>query len=100
LFLVATRLHGTGAAPEIYSALEKWVFQSGARWLRLGVVKGSTRAERFWHRQGFKEVRIREGVDTGGRLNTVRVLVKPLRETGLAEYLETVPRDRPDSSLP
>jgi GNAT superfamily N-acetyltransferase len=99
-FLIATRLHGTGVASEIYGALEEWAFQCGASWLRLGVVKGSTQAERFWLRQGFREVRTREGVETGGRLNIVRVLVKPLGKAGLAEYLEKVPRDRPGSPLP
>jgi GNAT superfamily N-acetyltransferase len=99
-FLVATALHGTGAAAEIYLALEAWAARSGARWLRLGVVQGHTRPERFWQRRGFEEVRVRTGIDHGGSTKPVRVLVKPLAEAGLAEYLEAVPRDQPNSPLP
>jgi GrpB-like predicted nucleotidyltransferase (UPF0157 family) len=100
LFLVATRLHGGGAAQELYAALEGWTAREGARWLRLGVVAGNVRAERFWAARGFAVVRVREGVDTGGRLNDVRVLVKPLAGDDAATYLGLVPRDRPDSTLP
>ena len=42
------------------------------------VVDGNGRAERFWARNGFSQVRTRP-VDTGGRMNTVRVMVKALR---------------------
>jgi GNAT superfamily N-acetyltransferase len=101
LFLLATRRQGSGAAQAIYDALEAWVAAQGAAWLRLGVVAGNTRAERFWARQGLVETRVREGVDTGGRVNTVRVLVKPLgAETDLESYLQRVPRDRRGSPLP
>ncbi len=100
LFLVATALHGTGAADEVCTALEDWMQASGAQWLRLGVVQGNTRAERFWQRRGYRQVRRREGVDTGGRLNTLRVMVKPLGDNGLDTYLAQVPRDQPDSPLP
>jgi RimJ/RimL family protein N-acetyltransferase len=101
LLFVATRWHGSGAAQRAYRALERWMQHGGATWLRLGVVDGNRRAERFWARQGFTEVRQRTGVDTGGRLNTVRVLLKPLAvDSDLAAYLAAVPRDRPDSELP
>lgn len=100
LYLLATALHGSGAAAETYRAMEAWMRHGGARWLRLGVVAGNDRAERFWHAQGFAEVRRRPGVDTGGRLNDLRVLAKPLAGGTLAEYLALVPRDRPDSTLP
>lgn len=100
LFLVATQLHGLGVADEIYAALEAWMHRSGARWLRLGVVDGNARAERFWSRRGFREVRTRADVDTGGRFNNIRVLVKPLEELTISEYLARVPRDKPESTLP
>ncbi|MEP6669299.1 MAG: GNAT family N-acetyltransferase [Chthoniobacter sp.] len=99
LFLVATHLHGRGVGSEIFVALEAWMRASGAKWLRLGVVEGSARAERFWARHGFQQVRVRAGVETGGRLNHIRVLVKPLGASGVAEYLALVPRDQPDSTL-
>lgn len=100
LFVVATRLRGTGAAAAAYAALEGWVRASGARHLRLGVVLGNPRAERFWARQGYHELRRREGVDTGGRVNTVRVMLKPLADEGIEAYLLAMPRDQPGSPLP
>ena len=100
LLILATRLHGQGLAGPLYMALEEWANRNGALWLRLGVVKGNARAEHFWSRHGFREVRVRVGIDTGGRVNDLRVLVKPLGNAGLAEYLELVPRDQPHSTLP
>lgn len=103
LFLLATERHGRGDAQACYAALEAWVSGQGAGWLRLGVVAGNGRAERFWARQGFRETRVREGIDTGGRINTLRVLVKPLaaaESADLETYLTRVPRDRPGSPLP
>lgn len=52
LFIVATPLHGKGTAHELYRALESWMRANGARWVRLGVVDGNRRAERFWERHG------------------------------------------------
>lgn len=103
LYLLATERHGRGEAQAVYAALEAWIAGQGAAWLRLGVVVGNARAERFWARQGFVPTRVREGVDTGGRLNTVRAMVKPLpaaKSTDLETYLTLVPRDRPGSPLP
>ena len=74
LFLMATHLHGSGAASEVYDALEAAMEHAGARWLRLGVVAGNGRAERFWAGKGYREVRVRRDVDTGGQQNDVRVL--------------------------
>lgn len=100
LYLLATRLHGRGVAGPVLQALEEWARAGGARWLRLGVVKGHARAERFWLRHGFVETRVRAGIDTGGRINDVRVLVKPLAGATVEAYLERMPRDRADSALP
>ena len=100
LFLLSTPLRGRGAAAQIYAAFEAWMYRSGAKWLRLAVVEGNVEAERFWARHGFQEVRSRTGVDTGGRINNIRVLVKPLEPLDLATYLALVPRDQPDSQLP
>lgn len=96
LFIVATRLHGSGEARHFHDALEAWIRGSGAQWLRLGVVAGNARAERFWERLGYAETRRREGVRAGRRVNAVRVLLKPLGGEDLAGYLARVPRDRPD----
>lgn len=100
LLLVDAAQQGRGLAPAVMAALERWAHGQGAQWLRLGVVAGNARAERFWQRQGFHEARIRTGVDTGGRLNTVRVMVKPLAGGTLADYHRLVPRDQPQSDLP
>jgi GNAT superfamily N-acetyltransferase len=102
LFMLASDRHGRGEAPACHAALEAWIRGQGAQWLRLGVVAGNARAERFWARQGYLETRVREGIDTGGRVNTVRVLVKPLVAVSspLAAYRGLVARDRPGSDLP
>ena len=100
LYLLATALHGSGAAADTWRALEAWMRHGGARWLRLGVVAGNARAEQFWQAQGFAELRRRHGVDTGGRINDLRVMAKPLAGGTLAGYLALVPRDQPDSALP
>jgi RimJ/RimL family protein N-acetyltransferase len=94
LFIVATRLHGSGAARSLYQALEAWMKSGGARWLRLGVVVGNARAERFWEKCGYRDVRTREGVRMGERLNTLRVMMKPLGAGSVEEYLQLVPRDQ------
>lgn len=67
---------------------------------RLGAVVGNTRAERFWPKAGYIEVRQRQDIDTGARHNDLRVFAKPLAGGSIAHYLERVPRDRPDSELP
>ncbi len=103
LFIIATARHGQGDAVRLYQGLEDWARGQGARWMRLGVVVGNVRGERFWRRQGFVELRQREGVPAGRRINTVRVMLKPLRSEGLgldheaeiAHYLSQVARDRP-----
>ena len=112
LFIVATRLHGRGVAAACHAAFEAWARRQGATHLRLGVVLANERALRFWQRQGYRRLREREGVDTGGRVNTVRAMLKPLLdetggaaveaevESALAAYLDAVPRDRPGSTLP
>ncbi len=98
LFIVATRLHGTGIAQVFYEHLERWAHGLGARWLRLGVVEGNARAERFWERRAFAEVRKRHGMEMGERTNTVRVMAKALDGGTLSEYLALVARDRPEPS--
>jgi GNAT superfamily N-acetyltransferase len=94
LFIVATSLHGGGAAPEMYRHLESWMRGRGATWSRLGVVIGNDRAERFWEREGYAEIRKRENVRMGERVNTLRTMVKPLAGGSLQEYLASVAHDR------
>ena len=95
LFIIATRLHGTGRA--WYDALEAWLRAQGCTWIRLGVVAGNARAERFWEKCGYREVRQRLAVPMGRKHNDVRVMVKPLAGGSLREYLSAVARDRPDA---
>ena len=96
LFIVATRVFGTGVAAELHAALLDWARARGARWMRLGVVQGNARAERFWLREGYVETRVRDGIAMGARVNTVRVMVKPLDGGRIGDYLAVVARDRPD----
>jgi GNAT superfamily N-acetyltransferase len=97
LFIVASALHGSGAAQAIYRALERWMAARGARWIRLGVVVGNARAERIWERAGYLETRRRGPVTMGRNSNMLRVMVKSLAAGTLAEYLTAVERDRPES---
>jgi len=96
LFIVATALHGTGTAGLLYAWLEKWAKDEGASWLRLGVVVGNSRAERFWEKAGYEEVR-RVPEQLGSMTHTSRVMIKPLGGLDVDEYLREVPRDRPES---
>jgi len=95
LFIVATALHGSGAAHAMYRRLEEWMVERGAHWIRLGVVVGNTRAERFWERSGYLQVRERGPLEMGRRMNMLRVMVKPLAGRMIAPYLALVARDRP-----
>ena len=97
LFIVAAARHGSGDAQRLYRGLEDWARSSGASWLRLGVVRGNARAERFWERLGFAETRTRP-VEMGTRMNTVRVMMKPLKGGTREQYLSLVERDRPERS--
>jgi RimJ/RimL family protein N-acetyltransferase len=98
LFIVATRLHGSRIAQRLYRQLERWALDHGAQWLRLGVVEGNARAERFWQRCGFVEVRKRDGVQVGPRTHTIRVMFKSLAGGSPEEYLARVARDRPGAA--
>lgn len=97
LLIVATRWHGGGLAQAAHEAYEAWARAGGARWLRLGVVEQNGRARRFWQRQGYTEIRRREGVAMGELRNTVLVMCKPVADAALDAYLAAVPRDRPDA---
>ena len=92
-FYVATALHGNGVAQGLFKAIENWAAQRGADWLRLGVVIGNRRAERFWAQVGFADVAVREGVVMGARVNALRVMVKPLRGGVLTDYRALVRQD-------
>lgn len=100
LYIVSNSLHGQGIAAPLYQAMEDWMVRGGARWLRLGAVVGNARAEHFWPKMGYQQLRLRHEVQTGLRSSTLKVFVKPLAEAGIEEYLELVARDRPDSTLP
>jgi len=95
LFITAGRLHGTGASGEAYASLERWIRASGARWVRLGVVIGNARAERFWEKMGFGEVKRRYDIEVEGRVCDLRVMAKPLERGRLEDYFASVERDRP-----
>lgn len=94
LFIVASALHGSGAAPVLYRKLEQWMVDRGARWIRLGVVQGNAKAERFWQRSGYVQVRERGPLQMGRKTNLLRVMVKPLAGGTLDAYLALVGRDR------
>jgi GNAT superfamily N-acetyltransferase len=96
LYIVATSRHGSGDARALYRSLETWAAANGAAWMRLGVVAGNARAERFWDSLGYVETRVRTW-EVGSRTNTVRVMHKPLAAGTVERYLALVPRDRPEA---
>jgi len=95
LFIMASELHGRGVAMPVYEALEAWMRSQGSAWLRLGVVVGNDRGERFWRKAGYTPTRERGPVMMGLRQNMVRAMVKPLNGGVMADYLAMVARDRP-----
>ncbi|MBO0493836.1 GNAT family N-acetyltransferase [Pseudomonas sp. Marseille-Q1929] len=95
LLLVDARLHGTGLAQQLHADLECWAAEQGAQWLRLTVVIGNTKAERFWPGLGYVQVRTREGITMGRQVNRVSIQVKPLVGGHVEDYLALVVRDRP-----
>ena len=100
LFIVETARHGSGDATALYGELEHWARRGGAAWMRLGVVEGNERAERFWTARGFAVLRSRGGYAMGSRTNVIRTLFKPLRGGTREAYLALVARDRPDPVEP
>ncbi len=97
-FIVATRLHGSGAAQAMYAGLERWMKDSGARWSRLGVVECNLRGERFWRQVGYREVRQRRDYALREKRHLLRVMAKPLGRADWDRYFEEVPRDLPEAS--
>jgi len=98
LFIVASSRHGSGDAQALIGELEAWARDSGAEWMRLGVVEGNLRAERFWAARAYLPLRTRGGVVMGARTNVIRTMVKPLAGGEPASYLGLVERDRPDAA--
>jgi GNAT superfamily N-acetyltransferase len=93
-FIVATARQGHGDAQALYRSVEDWCGANGTRWMRLNVVQGHERAERFWGRRGYAQTTERVGIAMGKRMNTLRVMVKPLADNTLEQYLTLMPRDR------
>jgi hypothetical protein len=87
----------SGDAHALYRGLEAWAVSNGAAWLRLGVVQGNARAERFWQSLGYVQTRTRGGVQIGRQTNTLRVMFKPFANGTQESYLLLVPRDRPEA---
>jgi len=96
-FIFDKSLHGTGITQQFYQQLESWMQKNGAEWIRLGVVQGNTKAERFWNKVGYIQLRERINVPSDMQVNTLRVMAKSLTECSFGEYLLLVPRDRQDA---
>jgi len=97
-FIVETARHGSGDAATLYQGIESWARANGAHWLRLGVVKGHSAAGRFWQKCGYQQTRERPGVVFSQRVQTLRVMCKPLSGRPISEYLALIERDRPESN--
>jgi GNAT superfamily N-acetyltransferase len=97
LFQVATTLHGTGLAHELYQGLEGWLASRGMDVLRLGVLDGNARGMAFWTQHGFLETRRRQGTAPNGKTHLSHVRYKPLKPLTLEAYRLRMPRDDPNS---
>ena len=97
LFQVATALHGTGLAHNLYQGLEDWLASRGTDVLRLGVLDGNARGMAFWTRHGFLETRRRQGTAPNGKTHLSHVMYKPIKPLTLEAYRLRVPRDDPNS---
>jgi len=95
LFQVAEALHGTGLAPALHEALERWMAGRGMEVLRLGVLTNNPRGAAFWARQGYKPTRQRATQTGPGRTMLIDVLYKPLVALTLEAYRARVTRDDP-----
>ncbi len=95
-FMVATSLHATGIANMVYSQLEKWIALNSTNWIRLGIIVNNHKAERFWKKCGYVEVRQRKAVKFGSLIHDLRVMIKALKPYTIDEYKQCVVYDRPD----
>ena len=93
-FMTATRTHGSGFAHRLYASYERWAIEHGARWLRLGVVEVNRRAEAFWRRVGYVELKRQDSYMLGDRSHVLITMAKPMPGERLREYLNAVPHDR------
>lgn len=98
LFLVATAEHGTGLAQSLMRSLQAWALTHRGRYLRLGVVVGNRRGERFWLQQGFIETRQRHKLPYGALTQSVRTLVKPIAAPSLLQSPPLRPIPEPDDT--
>ena len=98
--VVHPRMQGRGLGRALLLNAFKVFQQRREGFVDLKVLEDNQRAQRFWRRQGFIATRLRRGIDTGGRLNDLEVMVKPLAGGTLADYLTLMPRDAPDADLP
>jgi hypothetical protein len=65
LLILASARHGSGEAKVLHQGLQDWALANGPSWLRLGVVLGNARAERFWASAGYVETRICPAIQPG-----------------------------------
>lgn len=98
-FMAADAVHGTGVPHALYAHLEAWMRSRGARWLRLGVVRGNGRAERFWQKMGYVDVAERRDHVQGKRRHVLRVMAKAVAGGSWDEYRRLVPLDREPASM-
>ncbi len=93
LFMVDRELHGSGVPHALYAHMEAWMRKNGARWSRLGVVRGNARGERFWEKMGYLDVSVRSNYRLGNQVNTLRVMMKPLAGGTVEQYRALMARD-------
>lgn len=85
LLLLDPELRGHGLGEQVMRALETWMLGEGGRSIELAVLEHNAPAGRFWHREGFSEVRRAPFTASSGKVSEAIVMRKTLTPAG-GEY--------------
>jgi GNAT superfamily N-acetyltransferase len=75
LLMLEPAERGAGLGSRVYRAAAEWVARQGGTAIHIGVLEHNPKAERFWRRQGFQEVRRVEWVAGTGRVGRLIIMV-------------------------
>jgi RimJ/RimL family protein N-acetyltransferase len=75
LLMLDPEVRANGLGTRIFEAARDWAFSQGGQSIYLAVLEENKRAERFWRRQGFEEVRRQSHTsETGNKICQVIVM--------------------------
>lgn len=78
LLLLSPELRGQGLGEEVMRALEAWIVGEGGRSIQIAVLEHNAAAQRFWTREGFREVRRAPFTASSGKVSEAIVMRKTL----------------------